>query len=102
VAPEQISGRHVDSHGSVRLRVVAYALLTSSLLFKREVQMAVLYAHLSAPSPQATTVRTDLAETVYQVRVRLWPRSWTAGPTAAANSPTSCARRSAWSPTTPS
>lgn len=102
VAPKQISGRHVDAHRSVRPRVVAYALPTDSVSFKREVQLAVLYAHLSAPSPRVTTVRTDLAETVDQVMVRRWPRSWTSGPTAAASSPTCCAKRSVWSPTTPS
>jgi hypothetical protein len=49
---------------------VAYALLTGSVPFKREVPMAVLYAHLSAPPPRVTEMRPDLAEAVDQVIAR--------------------------------
>jgi hypothetical protein len=52
------------------LGCVAYALLTGSVPFKREVPMAVLYAHLSAPPPRVTDVRPDLAEAVDQVIAR--------------------------------
>ena len=52
------------------LGCVAYALLTGSVPFKREVPMAVLYAHLSAPPPRVTAVRPDLAEAVDQVIAR--------------------------------
>ena len=54
-APEQISGREVDGRADqYALGCVAYALLTGSVPFKREVPMAVLYAHLSAPPPRVT------------------------------------------------
>ena len=60
-APEQISGREVDGRADqYALGCVAYALLTGSVPFKREVPMAVLYAHLSAPPPRVTAVRPDL------------------------------------------
>ena len=52
------------------LGCVAYALLTGSVPFKREVPMAVLYAHLSAPPPRVTDMRPDLAEAVDQVIAR--------------------------------
>jgi hypothetical protein len=49
---------------------VAYALLTGSVPFKREVPMAVLYAHLSAPPPRVTDMRPDLDGAVDQVIAR--------------------------------
>jgi len=70
-APEQISGRDVDGRADqYALGCVTYALLTGSVPFKREVPMAVLYAHLSAPPPRVTAVRSDLAEDVDQVVAR--------------------------------
>ena len=52
------------------LGCVAYALLTGSVPFKREVPMAVLYAHLSAPPPRVTDMRPDLDGAVDQVIAR--------------------------------
>jgi serine/threonine protein kinase len=70
-APEQISGREVDGRADqYALGCVAYALLTGSVPFKREVPMAVLYAHLSAPPPRVTDVRPDLDGAVDQVIAR--------------------------------
>jgi serine/threonine-protein kinase len=70
-APEQISGRPVDGRADqYALGCVAYALLTGSVPFRREVPMAVLYAHLSAPPPRVTEMRPDLAEAVDQVIAR--------------------------------
>jgi serine/threonine protein kinase len=70
-APEQISGRVVDGRADqYALGCVAYALLTGSVPFKREVPMAVLYAHLSTPPPRVTPVRPDLTEAVDQVIAR--------------------------------
>ena len=67
-APEQISGQVVDGRADqYALACVAYAVLTGSVPYKREVPMAVLYAHLSAPPPRVTAVRTDLAEAVDDV-----------------------------------
>ncbi len=70
-APEQISGREVDGRADqYALACVAYALLTGSVPFRREVPMAVLYAHLSAPPPRVTAARPDLSEAVDQVLAR--------------------------------
>jgi serine/threonine protein kinase len=67
-SPEQISGRDVDGRADqYALGCVAYALLTGSVPFRREVPMAVLYAHLSAPPPRVTAVRPDLPQAVDQV-----------------------------------
>jgi serine/threonine protein kinase len=70
-APEQISGREVDGRADqYALGCVAYALLTGSVPFRREVPMAVLYAHLSAPPPRVTAARPDLSEAVDEVLAR--------------------------------
>jgi hypothetical protein len=67
-SPEQISGRDVDGRADqYALGCVAYALLTGSVPFRREVPMAVLYAHLSAPPPRVTAMRPDLPQAVDQV-----------------------------------
>jgi serine/threonine-protein kinase len=70
-APEQISGQPVDGRADqYSLACVAYTLLCGSVPYKREVAMAVLYAHLSAPPPRATAVRPDLPDAVDQVLAR--------------------------------
>src|ERR1700748_1759585 len=47
-APEQVSGQAVDGRADqYALACVAYTLLSGSVLFRRDVPMAVLYAHLS-------------------------------------------------------
>jgi serine/threonine protein kinase len=70
-APEQISGLSVDGRADqYSLACVAYTLLCGSVPYKREMPMAVLYAHLSAPPPPATAVRPDLAAAVDQVLAR--------------------------------
>ena len=70
-APEQISGQTVDGRADqYALACVAYTLLSGSVLFRREVPMAVLYAHLSVPPPRLTTVRPDLPDAVNQVLAR--------------------------------
>ena len=70
-APEQISGSSVDGRADqYALACVAYTLLSGSLPFEREEAMAVLYAHLFAPSPRLTSVRPDLPAAVDQVLAR--------------------------------
>jgi serine/threonine-protein kinase len=67
-APEQISGLSVDGRADqYSLACVAYTLLCGSVPYKREMPMAVLYAHLSAPPPQVTAVRPDLPADVDHV-----------------------------------
>ena len=70
-APEQISGGTVDGRADqYALACVAYTLLAGSVLFKREVPMAVLYAHVSAPPPPVTTARPELPAAVNDVLAR--------------------------------
>src|SRR6478672_2891048 len=67
-APEQISGRDVDGRADqYALACVAYTLLSGTVLFRREVPMAVLYAHLSMPPPRLTAARPELPDAVNQV-----------------------------------
>ncbi len=70
-APEQINGRDVDGRADqYALACVTYTLLSGSVLFRREVPMAVLYAHLSVPPPRLTSVRPELPGAVNQVLAR--------------------------------
>ena len=70
-APEQISGRDVDGRADqYALACVAYTLLSGTVLFRREVPMAVLYAHLSVPPPRLTAARPELPDAVNQVLAR--------------------------------
>ena len=67
-APEQISGRDVDGRADqYALACVAYTLLSGTVLFRREVPMAVLYAHLSVPPPRLTAARPELPDAVNRV-----------------------------------
>ena len=70
-APEQVSGQAVDGRADqYALACVAYTLLSGSVLFRRDVPMAVLYAHLSVPPPRLTAVRPELPDTVNDVLAR--------------------------------
>ena len=70
-APEQINGRDVDGRADqYALACVAYTLLSGSVLFRREVPMAVLYAHLSVPPPRLTAARPELPDAVNEVLAR--------------------------------
>ncbi len=70
-APEQISGRDLDGRtDQYALACVAYTLLSGSVLFRRDMPMAVLYAHLSVPPPRLTAVRPELPGAVNQVLAR--------------------------------
>src|SRR5690349_15262762 len=67
-APEQVSGQAVDGRADqYALACVAYTLLSGTVLFRREVPMAVLYAHLSVPPPRLTAARPELPDAVNQV-----------------------------------
>jgi serine/threonine protein kinase len=70
-APEQISGQAVDGRADqYALACVAYTLLSGTVLFRREVPMAVLYAHLSVPPPRLTAARPELPDAVNEVLAR--------------------------------
>jgi serine/threonine-protein kinase len=70
-APEQVSGQAVDGRADqYALACVAYTLLSGSVLFRRDVPMAVLYAHLSVPPPRLTAVRPELPDAVNEVLAR--------------------------------
>jgi serine/threonine-protein kinase len=70
-APEQVSGQAVDGRADqYALACVAYTLLSGSVLFRRDVPMAVLYAHLSVPPPRLTAVRPELPDAVNDVLAR--------------------------------
>jgi serine/threonine protein kinase len=70
-APEQISGPSVDGRtDQYALACVAYELLTGSVPFRRDEQLAVLYAHLQAPPPRASAARPDLPPGTDEVLIR--------------------------------
>ena len=53
-APEQINGQPVDGRADqYALGCVAFEMLSGTVPFKRELPIAVLYAHLSTPPPRA-------------------------------------------------
>jgi serine/threonine-protein kinase len=67
-APEQVSGQPVDGRADqYALACVAYEVLSGTVPFKRELPIAVLYAHLSTPPPRLTSIRTDVPPAVDQV-----------------------------------
>jgi serine/threonine protein kinase len=64
-APEQAGGQPVDGRADqYALACVAFETLTGKVPFKRDLPVAVLYAHVSAPPPPATSFRQDLPRAV--------------------------------------
>ena len=71
VAPEQIEGKPADGRtDQYGLACAAFELLTGAPPFRREEAPAVMYAHLSEPPPQVTSLRADLPAAVDQVFAR--------------------------------
>ncbi|MGW7249506.1 serine/threonine-protein kinase [Streptomyces decoyicus] len=65
VAPEQISGRPVDGRCDVySLACVLFEMLTGAPPFRRDDDMALLWAHQYDPPPAPTELRPDLPEAV--------------------------------------
>jgi len=61
VAPEQIKGQAVDGRVDVySLGCVLYECLTGQPPFRRETEVATLYAHLEDPAPNPKDVRSDV------------------------------------------
>ncbi|MFF9011612.1 serine/threonine-protein kinase [Streptomyces sp. NPDC014870] len=68
VAPEQISGKPVDGRCDVySLACVVYETLTGVPPFRRDDDMALLWAHQYDPPPPPSTERPELSEAADQV-----------------------------------
>ncbi|MDF3292683.1 serine/threonine-protein kinase [Streptomyces silvisoli] len=68
VAPEQISGKPVDGRCDVySLACVVYEALAGTPPFRRDDDLAQLWAHLNEPAPPLSSHRTDLSTTVDDV-----------------------------------
>jgi predicted ATPase/class 3 adenylate cyclase len=71
MAPEQIEGRTVDGRADqYALACAAFELLAGVVPFEREQDMAVLYAHLSAPPPSLAGLRSGIPAGVDEVLAR--------------------------------
>jgi serine/threonine-protein kinase len=70
-APEQVNGQPVDGRADqYALACVAFELLSGTVPFKRELPIAVLYAHLSTTPPLLSAVRQDVPPAAGEVLVR--------------------------------
>jgi serine/threonine protein kinase len=75
-APEQVNGQPVDGRADqYALACVAFETLTGTVPFKRELPIAVLYAHLSTPPPRVTLIRGDVPSAVDEVLLRALAKS---------------------------
>lgn len=71
MSPEQIGGKRVDGQADqYALACSAFELLAGAPPFQRQEPTAVMYAHLSEPAPQLTSLRPDLAVAVDGVLAR--------------------------------
>ncbi len=71
LAPEQIEGRQVDGRADAyALACTAFELLAGSPPFRRDENMAVMWAQLNAAPPRLTSFRPDLPPAVDQVLAR--------------------------------
>jgi serine/threonine protein kinase len=60
-SPEQIAGRELDHRSDVySLGCTLYVMLTGSVPFPRDSQIAVMHAHLADPPPQVTLANRSL------------------------------------------
>lgn len=76
VAPEQISGRPVDGRCDVySLACVVFEMLTGAPPFRREEDMALLWAHQYDPPPALTALRPELPAAVDAVLARALAKS---------------------------
>jgi serine/threonine protein kinase len=74
--PEQVNGQPVDGRADqYALGCVAFEMLSGTVPFKRELPIAVLYAHLSTPPPRLTSIRGDLPPAVDDVLARAMAKS---------------------------
>ena len=76
LAPEQIEGRHVDGRADAySLACAAFEMLAGSPPFRRDQNMAIMWAQLNAPPPALTGYRRDLPPAVDQVMDRALAKS---------------------------
>ncbi len=68
VAPEQIKGEEVDGRADIySLGCVLYECLTGEPPFRRETEVATLYAHLEDPPPKPSAKRSELGDELDRV-----------------------------------
>jgi serine/threonine-protein kinase len=71
MAPEQIEGRHVDSRADLySFGCMLFECLAGVPPFRRDSDIAMMYAHLHEPPPSVRTARPELPESVDNVLVR--------------------------------
>ena len=76
LAPEQIEGGHVDGRADAySLACTAFEILAGSPPFRRDQNMAIMWAQLNAPPPALTGYRRDLPPAVDQVMARALAKS---------------------------
>jgi serine/threonine-protein kinase len=76
VAPEQISGHPVDGRCDVySLGCVVFEMLTATAPFRRDDDLALLWAHLYAEPPRLTPLRPELPAAVDEVIGRALAKS---------------------------
>jgi serine/threonine-protein kinase len=71
VAPEQIQGQGVDRRVDVyAMGCVVFECLTGEPPFRRDTEMAMMFAHIQEPPPRATERRADLPAEVDEVLIK--------------------------------
>ncbi len=75
-APEQIQGRPVDSRADMySLGCVLYECLTGHVPFEKDLDAAVIWAHVEEPPPTPSAVQPSLPRAINDVISGPWPRS---------------------------
>jgi serine/threonine-protein kinase len=76
LAPEQIQGHHVDGRADAySLACAAFEMLAGTPPFRRDQNMAIMWAQLNVPPPALTSYRRDLPPGVDQVMARALAKS---------------------------
>ena len=76
LAPEQVEGRTVDGRADgYALACAAFEMLAGSPPFRRDENLAVMWAQVSAPPPPLTEQRPDLPPAVNRVMARALAKS---------------------------
>jgi serine/threonine-protein kinase len=76
VAPEQIEGKEVDSRADVySLGCVLYECLTGTMPFRKDDEVAVLYAHMKEQPPRVSDHRPELPSAIDGVIAKVLAKS---------------------------